>query len=349
VSTPRILFVTRNYPPVQGGMEQYCFDLFENLSRIEDVTLLANRRGKRGLPLFLPRVAVHLLLHARRYSHVHFGDASLTLFQPLVRALSRARVTVTTYGLDMVFANALYQRWIPRQVARADAVVCISRATLRTCTARGVDASRCTVVPCGIDFQRGAPPATQRAALAARFGLELDGRRVLFSIARLVPRKGHAWFVREVMPRLPADFLYCVAGDGPERDVIRAAAEDTGVADRVELLGPVSEADKAGWLETAERFVMPNLHVEGDLEGFGITLIEAAAHGLAAVAARVDGIPDAVVEGRTGALVPEADARAFAEALQREAPAREVVRAAAREHFDWERLARRYAEILRAA
>ena len=49
VSERRILLLTRNYPPMRGGMEQYSFDLYENLSRLEDVTLFANRRGKPGL------------------------------------------------------------------------------------------------------------------------------------------------------------------------------------------------------------------------------------------------------------------------------------------------------------
>lgn len=347
--TPKILLITRNYPPVLGGMEQYCFDLYENLSRIEDVTLLANRRGKAGLPTFLPRVLLHLLLHARRYSHIHFGDASLTLFLPLARLISQARLSVTTYGLDIVFEPWLYQRFVPGWVARTDAVVCISRATRRECIERGVPKERCTVIPCGIDFDRSAPPPTDSATLAARHGIDLSGRRLLFSIARLVPRKGHAWFTAQVLPRLPDDFVYCVAGDGPERESIREAAGAAGVAERVHLLGPISEADKAGFLAAADLFVMPNLHVPGDLEGFGISLIEAAARGLACVAAAVDGIPDAVIDGRTGRLVTERDAEAFTEAILSTPPERAEVRAAARSHFAWGVLAQRYADVLRGA
>ena len=165
VSERRILLLTRNYPPVRGGMEQYSFDLYENLSRIEDVTLFANRRGKSGLLRFLPAALLHLVRHRGRYTHVHFGDAALSPLLVLMRAISDARLSLTTYGLDVVYRNPLYQRLVPRCVARADAVVCISRATLEQCVARGVPRERCIAIPCGIDFRRPAPGALDLAAL----------------------------------------------------------------------------------------------------------------------------------------------------------------------------------------
>jgi len=94
-------------------------------------------------------------------------------------------------------------------------------------------------------------------------------------------------------------------------------------------------------------FVMPNHHVEGDLEGFGITLIEAAARGLPSIASRTDGIPDAVIEGRTGYLVPEGDAEVFAERIRSCRLARDEVRSATEAAFSWADLARRYAAVLR--
>jgi glycosyltransferase involved in cell wall biosynthesis len=347
VSERRILLLTRNYPPVRGGMEQYSFDLYENLSRFEDVTLFANRRGKPGLPRFLPAALLHLLRHRGRYTHIHFGDAALSPLLVFARAISRARLSLTTYGLDVVYPNSLYQLVVPRCVARADAVVCISRATLEQCVARGVPRERCVAIPCGIDFRRPTPAAADLATLEQRHGFRVKGRRLLFSIARLVPRKGHAWFVSEVMPLLGEDYLFALAGAGPERGAVLEAAARRGLRERVVLLGGISEADKLGFYDRADLFVMPNRHVEDDLEGFGITLIEAAARGLPSIASRTDGIPDAVIEGRTGYLVPEGDAAAFAERIRSCRLARDEVRSAAEAAFSWAELARRYAEVMR--
>jgi glycosyltransferase involved in cell wall biosynthesis len=328
-------------------MEQYSFDLYENLSRLEDVTLFANRRGKLGLLRFLPAALFHLLRHRGRYTHVHFGDAALSPLLVLMRAISRARLTVTTYGLDVVYRNPLYQSLVPRCVARADAVVCISSATLEQCVARGIPRECCFVIPCGIDFQRPAPGAVDLATLERRYGFRVGERRLLFSLARLVPRKGHAWFISEVMPRLGEGYLFVLAGAGPERAAIEGAAAERGLRERVVLLGGVAEEEKLGFYDWADLFVMPNHHVEGDLEGFGITLIEAAARGLPAVASRTDGIPDAVIEGRTGYLVPEGDTEAFAERIRSCRLVRDEVRSATEAAFSWAELARRYAEVLR--
>jgi glycosyltransferase involved in cell wall biosynthesis len=213
--------------------------------------------------------------------------------------------------------------------------------------ARGIPGERCFVIPCGIDFRRPEPAAVDLATLERRHRFRVGGRRLLFSIARLVPRKGHVWFVSEVMPRLGEGYLFVLAGAGPERGAIEDAVARRRLGERVVLLGGVGEEEKLGFYDQADLFVMPNRHVEGDLEGFGITLIEAAARGLPAVASRTDGIPDAVIEGRTGYLVPEGDADAFAERIRSCHLVRDEVRSAAEAAFSWAELARRYAEVLR--
>lgn len=345
----RILFITRNFPPVRGGMERYCHDLYHHLSRIEDVALCANRGGKSRLPFFLLRALFVLLLRGRGYTHIHFGDAALTPLLVFAKTFLAARMSVTTYGLDVVYPRRLYQALIPRCLRRADRVICISRATREECIRRGVEPERCVRIPAGIDFSTAVTPACSLADLEAEHGFRVGGRPLLFSIARLVPRKGHAWFVSEVLPLLDPSTHYLIAGAGPEEETIRAAIARQGFSDRVVLLGPVSDDEKARLFLAADWFVMPNFHVEGDLEGFGLTLTEAASHGLPSVAAAVDGIQDAVLEGVTGHLVPEGDAEAFAAALRSPSFDRDRVRARAEAVYSFDRIARRYSEVLAEA
>ena len=73
----RILFVTRKYPPVRGGMEQYSQGLFDAWSRREDVTLLANPAGNRALPAFFARAAAVLARGADRFDLIYLGDGVL--------------------------------------------------------------------------------------------------------------------------------------------------------------------------------------------------------------------------------------------------------------------------------
>jgi phosphatidylinositol alpha-1,6-mannosyltransferase len=238
----------------------------------------------------------------------------------------------------------MYQALVPPCLRRLDRVVCISRFTRGECVRRGVDAGRCEVIPNGVPLP-GAAGSMESGSVERRIGGALEGRMVLLSVCRLIPRKGIAWFVRDVMPRLPERYVHVVAGEGPERAAIEAAISELGLTRRVFLIGSVGEAEKQRLFELSRLYVMPNLAVAGDAEGFGISIIEAGAHGIGTVAARVDGIPDAIVEGRSGTLVPTGDAAAFAAAIVGADFSPDEVRRAVREHFDWKVLRERYLDL----
>ena len=87
--------------------------------------------------------------------------------------------------------------------------------------------------------------------------------------------------------------------------------------DRVWLLGQVSEDLLHGLYRGADLFVMPNIPVPGDIEGFGVVMIEAGAAGLPVVAADLEGIRDVVTPGRNGALVEPGDSRGFLREIER--------------------------------
>jgi phosphatidyl-myo-inositol dimannoside synthase len=197
--------------------------------------------------------------------------------------------------------------------------------------------------------------STGREKLGRVLGRNLDGHHVLVTVGRLVKKKGVEWFVREVMPLLPPDVLYVVVGDGPERRAIEDAVRRRGLEASVFLLGAVPHEDPM--LRTvyggADLFVMPNAHVPGDFEGFGIVAVEAASAGLPVVASRVDGIEDAVLEGQTGHLVTPGAADEFAARIQAcftdEPLDRDAVRSAARREFGWERIGALYMKAIRDA
>jgi glycosyltransferase involved in cell wall biosynthesis len=341
------LFLTRSYPPVIGGIEQYCYDLFRHLAEVEDVVLCANSKGKRYLGPFLAKAVVHLLRNRKTYSHIHFGDGVLAPLALLAKAISRSRISITIYGLDITYPSRLYQTLVPRCAKRLDAVVCISRATVEECVTRGVPRELCTFIAPGIASGDVRRPTVSLAEIEWKYGFGVGGRRILLSISRLVKRKGHTWFLSNVLPRLDDTYMYVIGGDGPERSNIERMIAGAGLGQRAFVLGPVTHEEKVCLYESAHLFIMPNIHVPGDLEGFGITLIEAAARGLPGIASRTDGIPDAVLEGETGYLVEELDAEAFAERIRSCQLRRAEVRAKAEAAYSWEEVVARYREIFR--
>jgi glycosyltransferase involved in cell wall biosynthesis len=191
----------------------------------------------------------------------------------------------------------------------------------------------------------------RRSSLDADFERQRRGRVLLITVGRLVRRKGVAWFVRHVLPKL-SNVLYVVVGVGPDREEILRAATETGMQDNVCLVGKVSDERLLELLSVSDVFVMPNIEVPGDVEGFGIVAIEAAAAGVPVVAARLEGIPDAIADRHNGHLVESGNAAAFIDLLS-ELVSNPTERAAqgergriyTQQQNSWPQIIRRYVDL----
>jgi phosphatidylinositol alpha-1,6-mannosyltransferase len=153
-----------------------------------------------------------------------------------------------------------------------------------------------------------------------------------------------------------------IAGDDPKdslthrsqaRRVIEALTREMKLDGHVRFLGAVSDDQLINCYHACDLVVLPALHVEGDAEGFGIVLLEAAAAGKPVVATSVGGIPDAVENGETGMLVGAGDypqlTRSIISLINDErarAAMGERARQRAREKFSWVRIVEQYEKAL---
>ncbi|MEE9386594.1 MAG: glycosyltransferase family 4 protein [Nannocystaceae bacterium] len=366
----RVLFVSHTFPPADkplaniGGMQRVAVDLSRYLAELPDIDLRLWACRGRGALAAVHTVQLELALLARLPERVRRERIDVVLFSsvtsifPLgfngrrVRA-SGASVAAIAHGLDVTADNVAYQWLLRRALGHVDRLFPVSRATGRTLVHLGVPQSKVHVLPNGIDLDRFG---TDKAAPEHLTRHEAPpSAPVLVSVGRLVERKGFAWFVDYVMPKLPDNTQYWVVGEGPARPSISAAVERRGLSDRVQLLGRVSEAALAEVYRRGDLFVMPNVPVANDMEGFGVVMLEAGLSGLFSVASDLEGIADVICQDQNGQLVPARDADAFAQAIteilaDREALAQRSRTAAAyvREKFAWDRVAREYARELHA-
>lgn len=176
-----------------------------------------------------------------------------------------------------------------------------------------------------------------------------DDALLLCCVGRQVTRKGFHWFVDNVMPLLPGDVHLWLAGDGPEAPAIRAAIERHSLQSRVRMLGRRTDREIAQLYAGADLFIMPNIRVPGDMEGFGLVMVEAGACGLPSVASRLEGILDVIADGCNGVLVESGDAQAFASAIERFRADRAFLASMSartasftREKFGWRKAAEKY-------
>ena len=216
----------------------------------------------------------------------------------------------TTYDLHRERSGPSYRLMELVSNQCLDVGIAVSRETGRDWVRRTrLPAGRVTTIHNGIDpdrFRRRQSRADARAQL----GLPTDAL-VVGGLGRLDEAKGFEFLIaataelRAEFPRL----VVAIAGSGPQREYLEAEAERRGVADRVRFLGFQSDVQPV--LDALDVFAMPSR-----CEALPYALLEAMATELPAVAAAVGGIPEVIVQGETGLVVPARDPGALASSLR---------------------------------
>ncbi|GMQ81659.1 MAG: glycosyltransferase family 4 protein [Rhodothermia bacterium] len=350
-------------------MQRVAAELLMSLERREDLSLhvIEMRVSWRWIHfkiipfLFATYLKLFRLVRNEKVDAILFSSmVTGLLILPLKGVLRRhgVRTNIIVHGLDVTTSIPPYQAMIRSVFHIADAILPVSRATGEACIDRGLQAEKIQVVHNGIDTDRFHPPESRekrRSALVKAFGVQARNLStetiILCSVGRHVRRKGFVWFVTEVMPLLPDHIHYWLAGNGPEYRAISDAVARLKLGHRVHLLGMLSDAELATLYPGADLFIMPNISVPNDMEGFGIVMLEAGLNGTPSVAANIEGIREVIRNGENGILVPSKDAPAFAGAISRYigdpeylARASTSARAYTKNTFGWDTIADLYVE-----
>ena len=351
----KVLFVSRAYPPIVGGIENQNAALAIWLKEHVEVTTIANRFGKKFLPIFLPYALCRALISARSFDAILLGDGVLSVIGWAVKLLYRKKAVLSVvHGLDITYPLFIYQAlWVRRFIPKLDRLIAVGNETISLGINHGIAREKFEFIPNGVDPEAHYRPDFTRNDLEAIIGNVQRGTTVILTSGRLVRRKGVAWFIRNVLPTLPEETLYVVSGDGVDRDNIRNAVEETGTFERVKLLGYVNDRTRDILMNTCDIFVQPNIPVPGDVEGFGITPIEAASCGIPVIVSRLEGLKDAFSDGENGVFAAPEDSADWKEKVERfiaDKEERRAFGARARrytvQHFNWKTVSARYASII---
>lgn len=231
------------------------------------------------------------------------------------------------HGTELLLLRAKGRGFGKRMVARmllGSAAVLVTNSewtrarTLEVLDDLGIPdrANRVYAVPLGADLERFRP-GLATAGVREKYGL--DAGRWLLTVARLFEHKGQDNGMRalHILRDSEPDLRYAMAGTGDYEPELRALAAKLGLGDRVRFLGFVPEEDLPALYNVPELYLGASRVAVNHVEGFGISLIEAAATALPVVAGREGGMPEAVVDGLTGLLADPYDPVSIAESIQR--------------------------------
>ncbi|MBN2119590.1 MAG: glycosyltransferase [Candidatus Omnitrophica bacterium] len=238
--------------------------------------------------------------------HCHFGPNGL-LGSAFRRVGLNAKFVVTFYGYDMSSFIAKNGRNIYKSLfTDIDLLLVICDYFKDKLVNLGCDARKIKLHPLGIDLEK----------------FRFFERRIepgecvrLLTIGRLVEKKGLEYAITAIsrVAMKHNNIEYFIAGDGPLKADLEALAKELGVERHVRFLGSVRHEEAAGLYKQAHIFVLPSITASnGDKEGTPTVLLEAQASGLPVISTYHSGIPEIVVDGKTGFLVPERDSVALA-------------------------------------
>lgn len=273
----------------------------------------------------------------------------------LLSLLTRKPLVAVGHGTEFVRGSALRRKLTGASFNVAKRLIADSRYTSRLMARIGIDESRIKVIPPGGDGQLFQSELSV-AAIRERFGLE--GFRVIVTVGMLSTRKAQDVVIR-AMPQILhccPNTKYLVVGVPIKRPELEALARELQVEENVVFAGSVPTTDLPFIYNLADAFVLVSRSTsQGDIEGYGIVVIEAALCGTPAVVSRSGGLSETIVPNQTGLLVEPEDPEQTAEAICRllsEDDLREklgqTARAWALEGATWESRVQDYNRVLEA-
>lgn len=332
----RHLVTADSYLPHSGGSRVYYAALYKHLvaQYPDTVTLLTKkvpgwrefdraqgsdnfriRRRFRPLPNWKywqwPK-ALPQLVHAAsaamigHYDCLHCGDLFPQALNGVVlRKIFKLPLLIYCHGDEI--SQTDQRRYQPRVrnfiYRHADAIVAANQFACDGLKRIGIPAERIHKLTPGVNFER-FQPRPRRADLIECYGLQ--GKKVMLTVARLVPRKGHK-IVLQALPKVLAeapDVKYLIAGEGPEKERLQALVRELGVQEAVIFVGDVAHDQICDFYNLCDVFIMVNrLDAGGDVESFGMVFTEANAVGKPVIGGRSGGTAEAIIQGQTGFLV----------------------------------------------
>jgi len=334
----KIVHAAKFYPPVRGGMETVIGDLCDGTAGEWDVRVVAANDAPRtvrercggvdvvrcasyGLPVSVPLCPAlpwHLWTAQADCVVLHepnpIAGSALWLHSP-------ARRLVVWHHSDLLrpwWALPTYSRIVQRMLYRRADCVIVSSPALAAESALVQCARRIAVIPFGIDVERYRRSDPERQARVDAIRARIPGPRLLF-VGRLVYYKGLNVLL-DAARNWPGTIV--IAGDGPLEPALRAQASALGVADRVQFVGRVADADLPAYYQACDAFVLPSI---ARTEAFGVVQVEAMAAGLPVVSTSLPtGVPWVNQHGVSGLVVEPGHAPSLGDALRRLAGDRDL-------------------------
>ena len=262
----------------------------------------------RAVAIFPKAVLIAKMLRDDGIKHVHAHYATHpALVAWIVHKLTNISYSVTVHAHDIFVDKAM----LAEKLRSSRQIVAISeynKQYLSRELGTWID-DKTQVVRCGVDL----------AAYTSRKGIEKNELFEVISVGSLQPYKGHKFLIQAcaILRDRNVPFRCRIIGGGELYSELLELIHTQNLADIVQLLGPKNQDDVAHLLSKADCYVQPSIVTPaGKMEGIPVALMEAMASKIPVIASEISGIPELVIDGETGWLVPPENSQALAGAIK---------------------------------
>jgi len=241
---------------------------------------------------------------------VHFHDAHSAAVGSVAASLAKVPFRIITRRVDFPLKKNYFSR--RKYMKNVDAIIAISEGVKKVLVEGGVDPENVEVISSGIDFssfEEDSVALTSKDYLHREFSLAVDDYLVGI-VAHLADHKGHQYLIQatKILKQQAPKIKTIIVGEGPLSMELDRQAKELDVEDIIFFLGFRKDIPKI--LSSLDLFVLSS-----HLEGMGSSILDAMASRLPVVATKVGGIPEVVIHGETGLLVPPRNPSALARAI----------------------------------
>jgi phosphatidylinositol alpha-1,6-mannosyltransferase len=306
------LLITLEFPPDIGGIASYYHQIVKSDSSIKVLHLRCRDAALPRLHWFKFFKPVARKVKEEKINYLQIGHILPLGYLGLIfKLISKKPYLVYVHGLDVLQGRLSTWKkfWIKVILHQADTIVANSSFVKESVLKKyNVDAKKFRVVYPKVDVAAMEPTVDKLAPVAKPAGV-----KIILSVGRLVRRKGFDMVIRALA--LLHDCQYWIVGDGPDRERLELLVKKYNLENKVKFLGSIPNPQIYQYYKACDVFVMPCREIDGDVEGFGIVFLEAAAFGKPVIAGRSGGAPEAVIDGVTGLLVNPLDIDDIAQAM----------------------------------
>jgi glycosyltransferase involved in cell wall biosynthesis len=310
-----------------GGAEQMLLRLADEYGRrgvsqmvcLRKEGWLAEEVRRRGLHLVVKSLGrlpdLHWLSELRKLAQefgvtaIHSHEFAMNVRGAILAKWLKIPSVVTVHGKNY-YGDKWSRRLAYRGISRLTNVIAVSKDIRNyLIDVVGIASLRVVVIPNGVDTKHFCFNAEKRNTIRARFDV-LDDQLLIGAVGSYYPVKGHRFLIdaMQTLVTIEPDVKLVIAGQGTLSEELKRQVNEMKLTENVQIVGYIE--DTPGLLSALDIFVMPSLS-----EGHPLALLEAAVNGRCIVATHVGGIPEIIVDGESGLLVPPGNAGVLADAL----------------------------------